>query len=131
MMIQPHIFDFPTRRILEDNDYNVFPTNLESDDLILFHATAMENVESILRAGLLPGNKVGRELTTISFAARSGWALHHWITVRNGRDGVILALQFDNLDELLLESGTYYSRELKNQPRVLAICPVSSSYQHI
>jgi len=122
---------FPARQVLEENDYNVFPPDLEADELVFFHATAAEDVESILRSGLQPGIKLGRELTTISFADKSAWALHHWVTVRNGRDGVILALQFDNRDELSYQSGTYYSRELKSQPRVIAMCPVPSTYKHI
>ncbi len=34
-------------------------------------------------------------------------------------------------DDLSYESGTYYSRELTSQPRVIAMCPVLSTYKHI
>lgn len=124
-------YEFPTRQVLEESGYHVYPKELEDDDLVFFHATAAKNVEGILELGLQPGVKVGKQLHSISYADRSVWALTHWCNVREGREGVILALRFADREELWLNSGTYYSGELKSQPRVIATCPVPSSYQHV
>lgn len=127
----PSYVQFPNQDVLERRGYNVFSDELEQDEFVFFHATAEENVESILRSGLQPGIQVGRSLHTISFAERSVVALTHWIDIREGREGVILALKFLERNELWQESGSTYSRALKTQPTVIAICPVSSSYRHV
>lgn len=127
----PKRFPFPGREDLEASGYNVFPPDLESDETIFFHATAAENVENILQEGLLPGSELEGQLTTISYAENSVIALTHWIYVRNGRDGLILALRFKSRNELFLQNGTYYSKKLKEQPAVVGTCEVLSTYQHI
>jgi hypothetical protein len=124
-------YEFPTRQVLEESGYHVFPKELEDDDLVFFHATAAKNVEGILQFGLQPGVKVGKQLHSISYAERSVGALNHWIDVREGREGVILALRFADREELWLDAGTYYSGELKYQPLVIATCPVPSIYRHV
>ncbi len=130
MSNEPPILQFPDRDTLRCRGYNVFSDELEGDELVFFHATAAENIENILTEGLQPGNRIGRALHTISYAERSVAALTHWVTVREDREGVILALKFKDCNELFKDGGTTYSMALKTQPTVVAICPVSSSYQH-
>ena len=127
----PRYVEFPEREALVSRGYKVFSDDLENDELIFFHATSEENVDRILRDGLRPGIELGGVLRTISYATTSTEALTHWITVREGRDGAILALRFTDHDQLFRESGTTYSQVLKTQPTVVAICLVSSSYQHV
>lgn len=132
MSNEPPVYvEFPERDTLECRGYKVFSDDLEDDELVFFHATAEENVERILKDGLRPGIELGGILYTISYARKSTEALTHWITIREGRDGAILALKFTAHDQLFQESGTTYSFSLKTQPTVVAICLVSSSYQHI
>lgn len=46
----PSYVQFPNQDVLERRGYNVFSDELEQDEFVFFHATAEENVESILRS---------------------------------------------------------------------------------
>lgn len=127
----PRYVSFPEQDELQRRGYKVFPDDLENDELVFFHATVRENVEGILEGGLRPGIEVGGSLHTISYARTSMEALTHWITVRGSREGAILALRFDNQQNLWQESGTTYSLRLETQPTVVAICLVGSDYEHV
>jgi hypothetical protein len=123
--------EFPARDALVRQGYNVFSDDLEDEELIYFHATARENVERILRDGLRSGIELGGALHTISYARKSMEALNHWITIRNGREGAILAVKFNDHDQLFQQGGTIYSLALTTQPTVVAVCTISRSYQHV
>ena len=116
---------------LEGLGYRVFPNELENNPNVLFHATSIANLAAILNNGILPGNEVGQNLMTISYADNSMIALTHWVGVRReGQDGVILALLFPNLDETFISEGTRYSMQLRVQPCFIGKCVVPSSYNH-
>jgi hypothetical protein len=129
--MEPQCYPLLVETLIE-REYRVFPDTLENDDHIFFHATAAENLQSILEEGLRPGVEVGKTtLTTISYAPNSMIALDHWDKKRADRqEGVILALRFETLEELFLSEGTHYSRALKIQPVVIGKCSVPSTYDH-
>ena len=128
--MEPQCYPFPIEALAK-RGYRLFPDTLENDYRVFFHATAAEKLNSILEEGLRPGVEVGKKLTTISYASNSMIALDHWITIRGrGQDGVILALQFESLEEIFVDAGTHYSRALKIQPAIVGKCTVPSNYDH-
>ena len=128
--MKPECYPFVVET-LEKRCYRTFPNELEEDELILFHATAAEKLVAILKEGLRPGVEVGGSLSTISYGLNSMVALTHWISIRaKGTDGVILALRFDNRDEIFEDGGTLHSRALIKQPEVIGVCKIPSSYEH-
>jgi hypothetical protein len=112
--IEPKNFPFEAET-LEKRGYLVFPDELENNELVFFHATPANRVESILKDGLKPGKEVGGNLSTISYSPKSVIALTHWIQVRSrDSDGVVLALKFDALDEIFVEGALTILRHSKS-----------------
>jgi len=128
--MEPQFYPFQSDKLAQ-RGYRVFPDELENDDHIFFHATAAENLDSILEKGLLPGSELGGDLMTISYATNSTIALTYWTYVRaRGQEGVILVLRFPSLDEIFLREGTHYSVALKTQPAIIGACRIPGTYEH-
>lgn len=128
MELKEHLFD---ERGLVERKYRIFPNELEDNILILFHATSLSNLEAIQNYGLQPGIKVGKTLETISYSQTSTMALTHWISIREeNQTGIVLALKFENNNEIFEAEGSLYSNELEVQPTIECICKIPSSYKH-
>lgn len=122
-------YEFPWPN--EDIGYSLFPKHLENDPLVLFHGTAMTNLEPIMREGFKPS----APLTSVSYAKTSDYSLTHLIRAREKwehRDGVVIAVRFENLDVPGISNNNcdihVYKPEL--QPAIIGYCCVPGDYQH-
>jgi hypothetical protein len=62
-------YDFPDA--ISEAEYCAFPSSLENDVLVLFHATAMRNLEEIVRDGFKIPDPTGQTgLASVSFAKK-------------------------------------------------------------
>jgi hypothetical protein len=113
-------------------DYRVFPVELEDDPNIVFHATAISNLASIVEDGFKRGSAAGGSLDSISYAETSSTSLDHWVRRRTAsQDGVILAVRFENYVGLHKEPGFVYDyQEVPKQPNIIGVVTVPASYTH-
>ena len=115
---------------LEDRHYRVFPEDIESDPLIVFHATPAANLDSIVENGLLPGNMAGANLETISYGEDSMAAMIRWQNhPLKAQEWVVLALKFSNRDELYDANGTTHSNALRVQPEIAGVIVLPAGYR--
>ncbi|MCF6343701.1 MAG: hypothetical protein L3J15_03345 [Devosiaceae bacterium] len=95
MLPQDVIKEYPIPTDLEKRQYCVFPNELEEDPLILFHATPIENVSSIIKNGLkIPDPNKEGALPSVFFGARSAVALTHAMTNRKTHGEEYCILRF-------------------------------------
>jgi hypothetical protein len=116
--------------------YCVFPAALEDDELVLFHATPAENLESIIKHGFRIPDPTGNSgLQSVSFAKRSVAALIHAMTMRAKRPGAycILAVRYGTLDRrgLRLNVSDIHDYNLDPAPEIIGYCMVPAIYKHM
>jgi RNA:NAD 2'-phosphotransferase (TPT1/KptA family) len=108
-------FDFP--RPDETKEYSLFEKELESDPLVLFHATAKKNLESIIAEGF----KARPPLESVSYAKS-----------RIEEDAVVIAVRFDTLNQKGIKENHsdihVYKSEI--QPDIIGYCVVPTTYEH-
>lgn len=113
----------------DENEYRVFPVELETDSLVFFHGTAEENLPSILASGFRSGS-----VPSVSFAKKSGLALRYACDARStsGR-GVVIAVRFECLDDLRIvrESFGVHVYDATLQPRVVGYCFIPADYRFV
>lgn len=127
-------YDFPDDPAA--TGYCVFPDELEDAELVLFHATAAENRQSIIDAGFRIPDPTGvAGLPSVSFAKRSIAALTHAMTMRNSRPGpyCILAVRYESLDRqgLKINISDVHDYTLDPAPAIIGFCIVPESYAHV
>jgi hypothetical protein len=116
--------------------YCVFPAELEDDELVLFHATSANNVESIIEHGFRIPDKSGiHGLPSVSFAKKSVGALTHAMNMRAKQPGeyCILAVRYETLDRdgLKVNYSDIHDYTLDPAPEIIGCCKVPASYQHV
>jgi hypothetical protein len=116
--------------------YCFFPAELEDDDLVFFHATPVNNIESIIEHGFRIPDKSGvKGLPSVSFAKKSVGALNHAMSMRQKRPGeyCILAVRYQTLDRVGLKVNydDIHDYTLEPHPEVISYCKVPASYQHL
>ena len=121
--------EYPFETPKEENQFNLFPAELEDDLLVLFHGTADGNRESIIENGF----QIGGDLASISFARNSGLALKYACEKRNDKspNGCILAVRFDNVDkpEIARESFGIHVFKFDPQPTIVGYCIIPAAYK--
>ena len=126
-------YPFPTDPASEG--YCVFPTELEDDPNILFHATSSRNFDAISNEGFkIPGESVAHGLKSVSFAKRSVGALTHAAMIRTDEPGdyVIFAVKYDSLDHrhIVINHSDIHDYQLTPSPKIIGFCVVPKTYQH-
>ncbi len=117
-------------------EYCVFPSHLEEDGLVLFHATPIENLEVILKHGFkIPDPTGDNGLPSTSFARRSNAALTHAMIRRKSlaQDYCIIAVRYETLNRKGLRENLsdIHDFTLDPQPQIVGYCIVPGSYKHI
>jgi hypothetical protein len=119
---------YPFRGADENNEYRVFPDELEDNPHIFFHGTAAGNLESILKDGF----KASGTLSSVSFASNSGVPLRYACEARTPAcpDGCVIAVCFDDLSRpgIKHESFGLYLYNLDEQPHVHGYCIIPAGY---
>ncbi len=115
----------------EHSGYELFPNLLESDPLVLFHATAKSNFEPIAKEGF----KAYSPLTSVSYAKSSAYCLAHLRgkILPLQEDYIVIAVRFETLEtpgiQVNLSDINVYRPEL--QPTIIGYCVVPHEYQHL
>jgi DTW domain-containing protein YfiP len=117
-------------------DYCVFPSELEEEEMVLFHATAEENCQAIMADGFKIPDPTGLNgLQTVSFAKRSNLALTHAMMRRASQPGAycILAVRYETLSRkgLAVNSADIHDSTLDPAPEIIGYCIVPESYRHV
>jgi len=116
--------------------YCVFPDVLERDDLVLFHATPIANLEPILKNGFIIPDPTGTNgLPSVSFAKQSSMALGHAMLMRRDRPGeyCILAVRYPSLERKGLKNNVsdIHDYTLDPPPKIVGYCKVPTTYVHV
>lgn len=116
-------------------DYRVFPTQLENDEQVLFHATPEANRGAIIRDGFkFPDPQSGNPLRSVSFAKNSITALTHAMHMRKNRPGnyCIFAVRYASLDRQGLKVNLIdvHDYTLTPPPKIIGYCIVPATYLH-
>lgn len=126
-------YDFPDA--ISEAEYCAFPSSLENDELVLFHATAIHNLEEIVRDGFKIPDRTGQTgLASISFAKKSSAALGH-VMARRDADGAqycILAVRYEDLNRTGIANNVsdIHDYTLTPAPKIIGICHIPVSYEH-
>jgi hypothetical protein len=127
-----HPKEYPFCRPTEENEYRVFPDEMENDQHIFFHGTAKANLQSILRDGFkIPVT----DPKSVSFARDSSLTLVYASTPRSEppREGCIIAVRFDDPQSPRIvpeHFGIHVSRQ-DALPHIMGWCIVPETYKHI
>lgn len=126
-------YDFPETP--SSSGYCVFPTALEDDELVLFHATPLDNLETIIRDGFRIPDPTGvHGLASVSFGKRSIASLTHAMTMRRTRPGpyCIIAVRYSSLDRkgLKVNADDIHDYTLDPAPEIIGFCVVPGTYEH-
>ena len=119
--------EFPFGGASEQNEYRVFPEELESDEHVLFHGTAEARLPSILANGFAPG----RRLPSVSFAHKSSLPLRYACEARRPESpcGVVIAVRFDDLTNPFVVRDAVGAHVYNNvQPEIIGYCVVPADY---
>jgi hypothetical protein len=129
VIIQEYLF--PDQDSLEHVEYRVFPPELENDDLVLFHGTLAENMDSILKDGFKSAAALGTgPLASVSFAYKSTAALTH-LAGQTG-DRVIFAVRYASIDRPSIKKNLsdIHDFALDPAPLIIGLCRLPSGYLH-
>jgi hypothetical protein len=122
--------DYPFLNPTSENGYRVFPSDLEDDQLVVFHGTALCNLNSILEGGFRPKCQGGG----VSFARGSELALGYAAARRgpHSPDGVVLAARLHPgaVAEIVIENSTVDVYKLELMPTIIGMCVIPAAYQH-
>lgn len=125
-------YDFPWPN--EIKGYSLFPEELESDPLVLFHGTPERNLVSIIDEGF----KACSNLPSVSYAKNSIGSLHHVCAVRRlvygetSENHVVIAVKFDSLQKpgIVVNNIDIHVYKDDIQPEIIGYCIVPQSYKH-
>lgn len=114
----------------------MFPSSLENDDLVLFHATPAKNAPNIVKYGFKIPDPTGEKgLASVSFAKLSVSALTHAMSMRQIEPGewTIFAVRYQSLDREGLKNNLsdIHDYTLDPGPLIIGYCTVPKSYEHI
>lgn len=128
------VYPFPDD--MAERGYAVFPSQLESNPLVLFHATHATNLKPILTDGFRipdPHGILGG-LSSISFARHSVDALTHAMACRAVRPGdyCIFVVCFETLRRkgIVENNIDIHDYTLIPPPKIIGYCIVPASYSH-
>lgn len=125
-------FPFPEPSDMEELGYRVFPEIMESNPLILFHATRPESFNEILQCGFKTAAELGivGGLASVTYAKQSSAALGHIRDRYRHEEVIIIAVEFSavkarhgmavNSSDIHVYDGT--------QPNIIGICRVPEGY---
>lgn len=112
--------------------YCVFPQHLESEDLVLFHATPSENYKAIIEDGFKADPKGSSGLTSVSFAWKSSAALAHAMGKRESHPGdwCIFAVRYRSISRqgLTWDTVALHDYTLAPPPEVIGYCIVPETF---
>lgn len=126
--MSPTIFPFTTPT--EEEDFRIFPSDIEDDELVVYHGTAKSNVASILATGF----RRNPEAESVSFAQKSFFALNYAAGKRtaDSPEGAILACRLRALGEpgVVVAGGLVHVYFDHLIPPIVGICIVPATYLH-
>jgi hypothetical protein len=113
----------------QDKGYNLFPDELEDDELIAFHGTAEANRQSIVNEGF----KFGGTLNSVSFAKQSALALKYGSEARTQASprGCVVVVRFAEpilRPGIKVETSTIHVYSLDEKPEVIGYCVIPEDY---
>lgn len=121
-------FEFPWPN--EGKGYQLFPAELEADELVLFHGTPKQNLQKILKEGF----RARLPLGSVSYAKSSVYCLTHLFTNHQSltEEAVVIAVRFETLAQQGIKENDsdihVYKPEI--QPSILGYCTVPVIYAH-
>ncbi|HZL67370.1 MAG TPA: hypothetical protein VFC29_08570 [Candidatus Limnocylindrales bacterium] len=122
------IKQYPFGRANAENDYRLFPDELEDDEQVFFHGTAEANLESIVGGGF----KIQGALPSVSFAKTSAVPLRYACEARSpaSPNGCVIAVRFGSVDRpgIARESFGLHVYTFDPQPVVIGYCIVPADY---
>jgi hypothetical protein len=120
--------EYPFLYTIEENDYKLFPANLENDAHIFFHGTAEKNLCSIIKDGF----RISGNLPSVSFANSSSLSLNYACNSRSeaSPEGVVIAVRYEDvtLPYFRVESFGLHVDNMENQPTIVGFCVVPANY---
>ncbi|MCA1868464.1 hypothetical protein HW571_22575 [Agrobacterium genomosp. 3] len=132
MASSPKEFQFPTIEDLKEAGYRVFPSPLEDDELVFFHATLAQHLTDIINDGFRSAKELEKgELDSVSYAKQSPMALGHVCKPGQPVDNefLIIAVRFEdtvlhrvNASDMHVFNGT--------QPEIIGVCRIPRTYVH-
>jgi hypothetical protein len=126
MTIKPIEHKFPCDP--ENQEYCLFPDEMEKDEQIFFHGTAEKNFASIIATGF----RISGNLPSISFARNSCLSLKYACECRGDDSprGVVLAVRYVclNNQSITQESFGLHVYCFDEQPEIVAYCIIPENY---
>ena len=114
----------------EANGYHLFPSELEDDRRVLFHATPKRNLESILNEGF----RARPPLNSVSYAKSSTGCLAHLFAGGKSlsEEVVVVVVRFESLAQQGIQENIsdihVYKSEI--QPAIIGYCTIPLTYEH-
>lgn len=128
------LLEYPFHPPTEEREFEIFPSEMEKDPHVFFHATHADNLGPIVRDGFKSAATLGiGVLKSVTFSKRSVDAVAHWCRVRaEGAEGVLIAVRYDDLSRqgLVLNASDLHDYTLTPPPRILSYCKIPSDYEH-
>lgn len=124
------IKEYEFQALGEENSYQQFPDEIETNNHILFHGTAEAHFENIKKQGFQP--KADGELSSISFAKSSSLALNYACADRNdfSPKGIIIVVDISKIkQECIVEQSFGIHLSPKFQPEIIGYCLVPENYK--
>jgi hypothetical protein len=120
--------EYPFEKPTEENEYCLFPGELEHDDLIAFHGTLRSKYESILKNGFVPK----APLESVSFSKLSNGSLDFACKDRSDAspEGIVLVVRFEHLDGIVNNVSDIHVIRKELLPPVIGYCVVQADYVH-
>lgn len=115
----------------EQNGYSLFSQELETDPLVLFHATPKRHLNSIAASGFRSAAALGvGTLPSVSYAKRSSSCLAH-VGNQVQEDYVVFAVRFQTLQQQGVADNAsdihVYKPEI--QPQILGYCELQKGFR--
>lgn len=119
--------EWPPETPTEHNNYRLFHSELEDDDLVFFHITERSNLDPILEEGFKPKKK----LTTVSYAKNSAQSLSHKPNPKE-QDYVVFAVKFTQaqLGQVAMDNIDIHVAKLELQPEILGYCLLPKGFKY-
>lgn len=119
--------EWPPETPTEHNNYSLFNSVLEDDDLVYFRITELSNLDPILQEGFKPSP--GSH--TVSFANKSRRSLSHQPNPKD-QDYVVFAVKFTQaqLDQVAMEGVDIQVARPEIQPQILGYCLLPKGFKY-
>ena len=123
------IREYKFQSLGEENNYQQFPHEIETNNCIFFHGTAETNFENIKKEGFQP--KISGKLSSISFAISSSLALNYACAARNdlSPQGIIIAVDISDIKEYIVQESFGIHLSPKFQPKIIGYCLIPENYK--